>query len=156
MKGTPFYKRKENGNAIDLIASVFVVAFIFALILSYACYGKTVQERLAIDNIAKKYLYRMEENGYMLPAEKDMMVADLGRIGATVEENGWTVTTSSGTYVTDESQVTYGDTVTLACKVKFPNPFYQTFGTAGAFFRMNRYTEEYVSYEIVMSSTSKW
>lgn len=150
-------KHLEKGNVIDQIGSIFVVAFIFAMILAYAAYGKVTQQRLSINNIAKEYLYRMEENGYMSDEDRENFVEDMSYIGVTVNGGATSVSalTAKGE-VTDGTQVTYGDKVTLAFTAEFENPFFSLFTKAGgSMFRIMGF-EEKITYEVVMSSTAKW
>lgn len=151
--------RLEKGNVIDQIGSILVVAFIFCLILAYSAYGKITQERLAINNVAKEYLYKMEEIGYMSPEDFQNFKDDMSNIGVTVVgADGSTdasVLTAQGEQ-TDYNQVTYGDTVTLAFTVQFENPFYTIFTKeGGSLFNIMGF-EENISYDVVMSSTAKW
>lgn len=143
-------KHLEKGNVIDQIGSVIVLAFMFCMILAYSAYGKITQERLLINNTAKEYLYRMEENGYMSPEDIVNFENDMKAIGATVtslEANG---------EETDCDQVTYGDKVTLAFNVEFENPFFSVFTKeGGSLFRIMGFDEK-ISYDVVMSSTAKW
>lgn len=140
----------EQANVIDQLGTIFVVAFVFALILAYSAYGKLVQERLAIDNVAKEYLYRMEEKGYLTSDDKILLEEDMESIG--VKEIQFT---SSSGVSTTETQVAYGDKVTLALNVEFINPLYATFSTEGAMIKIFGF-EKNISYDVIMSSTAKW
>lgn len=143
-------KHLENGNIIDQIGSIIVLAFVFCMILAYSAYGKITQERLSINNTAKEYLYKMEENGYMSSEDIDNFKSDMAKIGATVtsmEANGES---------TSCSQVTYGDKVILAFNVEFENPFFSVFTKeGGSLFKIMGFDEK-ISYDVNMSSTAKW
>lgn len=121
----------------------------FALILAYASYGKITQERLAIDNVSKEYLYKMEEVGYLSDDDRDRLIEDMAAIGVVVNDF------SANGVSTNTTQVTYGDKVTLALNVTFENPLYTTFSRNDSYIRFLGF-EENLSYNIVMSSTAKW
>lgn len=148
-------KRFEDGNVIDQIGSIIVVAFIFCLILAYSAYGKITQERLSINNVAKEYLYKMEEIGYMSTEDFANFKDDMAAIGATVNAASVSELGAQGVQ-TDDTQVTYGDKVTLAFNVEFENPFYSIFTKeGGSLFRIMGFDEK-ISYDVIMSSTAKW
>lgn len=143
-------KKIEKGNIIDQLGSIILVAFVFALILAYSGYGKVTQERLAINNVAKEYLYKMEEQGYLSSDNEDLLVSDMKSIGATVNSTKLEDGTATST-----SQVTYGDKVTLALQVSFSNPFYTLFGMKNSQFHIPGFEKE-LNYIVRMSSTAKW
>ena len=147
--------KKEQGNVIDYLGSLFVVAFIFVMILAYAAYGKVTQQRLAIDNCAKEYLYRMEEYGFIAKDAASVVghsptIAELvdsyEAIGveAVVDEANTTV-----------SQVGYGDPVTLTLTATFDNPLFTTFGDEDSMFSILGFDEK-LAYNVSISSTAKW
>lgn len=134
----------EHGNVIDQLGSIIVMAFVFAMILAYAAYGNVVQKRLSIDNTAKEYLYKMEQEGLLTDADKANMTKDLADAGVTVEDFNGTTT----------KQVAYGDKVELICKVKFENPLYTVF-KKDSLISISGF-EETIEHTIKMSATSKW
>lgn len=146
------FKRLEYGNVIDQIGSILVVVFIFALILAYSAYGKLTQERLAVDNVAKEYLYRMEEYGYLRSEDEDAMVAAMESVGAKVVSFGDTTREKeSGSDV----QVTYGDQVVLDLTLSYPNPFFNVFSSDNAWIKILGFEKE-IQYHVRMSATAKW
>lgn len=143
--------RMENGNIIDELGSIFVMIFIVALILVYTAYGRLTQERLAVNNIAKEYLYKMEEQGYLSPDDKINMENDLAS-----EVDGITVAWDAVTQnVNPEQQVTYGDTVTLSFSVTFPNPLFMTFSRDESYVKIPGFSNT-LTYPVSVSSTAKW
>lgn len=107
---------KEAGNIIDELGSIIVIAFMFAMVLAYAGIAKLAEMKLGIDNVAKEYLYIMEEEGYLSTDEEESLTNDLVSLG--VDEDSLDF---SGT---DTSQVAYGDQVTLYFTGTFDNPLY--------------------------------
>lgn len=137
---------QEKGNIIDQLGSIIVMAFVFAMILAFAAYGKIVLMKLAVNNTAKEYLYKMEQNGYMSDDDQKEMTAKLEERGITVQEDGFTGTTSS--------QVPYGDQVVLMCKVEFTNPLYSVF-KEGSYIVIPGFPDK-LTYDVSLSATSKW
>ena len=137
-------KHKEEGNIIDQLGAIIVMLFVFSMILAYAAYGKTVQQKLTIDNIAKEYLYEMEQTGYL--KNKDALTTAL-------IDNGITVTDDyAGTTTT---QVAYGDKVILSFQCEFPNPLFTTFANDSKLFHGTGLSEMN-TYTVYMTATSKW
>ena len=146
-------QRYEEGNVIDEIGSVLVMILVFALILVFAAYGKVTMQHLAVNNVAKEYLYRMEENGCLTSDEVTSLKADMKSTGVTNTEDTDFLSNASDV----ETQVTYGAKVTLSLKVKIPNPLYTTFGNKdNLLYKSVMGFPQTFSYPIVMSSTSKW
>ena len=143
----PGYRKTEDGNAIDMLGSAFVLLFMIVLVLAYSSFAKLSQQRMAIDNIAKEYLYAMEEHGYMSSEEMAGMTADLAAIGVT----------ASSFAGTDIVQVTYGERVHLVCTTNFENPVYRFFSSdrqTGLFAMAG--LPDIITYEVDMSATAKW
>lgn len=134
----------EEGNIIDQLGSIIVMVFIFAMILANAAYGSSVQKRLNIDNVAKTYLYIMEQNGYLSEEDETNMTNELASLGVSVVSFEGTTKT----------QVAYGDRVTLQCKVEFQNPLYSVFEN-GAVVNLPGFPST-ISYNIYSTATSKW
>lgn len=119
-KMKPRFFRKELGSmVIDELSCILVMGFMFAMIFAYTGYSKMVQTRLAIDNVAKEYLYQMEQVGYLSSEMEHLMAEDLALIG--VDKN---TIDFSRTSHKETNQAAYGDIVTLNCVVTFDNPLY--------------------------------
>ena len=146
-------KMESGASVADYVGTIFVMAFLFAMLFSWISYAKLVNIKLECDNVAKKYIYRMEQYGYMLPEDRANMISDLNAIGVNVTATGYTGTTLS--------QVKYGDKVHLQCEVSFPNPVYELLGPKGGrnsantwFIRDN--LQPTIIYTIKRTSTSRW
>lgn len=142
---------KEPGNIIDQLAGVLTMCFMFAALLAYICFGRMVQIRLDIDNIAKKYLYQMEQDGYLTDDNQKEMEKELKAIPEIkMTENPVTIDTSLTT--TASSPADYGGIVTLDFTVQIHNPLYDHFKKPGWFHVDVNETEEY---HVNISSTAK-
>lgn len=104
---------------MDYVAAVFIVSFTVAMIFLFTGYSKIVQQRLAVDNIAKEYLYIAEENGFLTSSNIDSLVNDLEKAGCYRESIDLT-----GTTIT---QVAYGGRVTVSIYCEYDNPLFTLF-----------------------------
>lgn len=148
MKKTVYFRSKEYGTIVDELSCLLIMLFMTMLILVYAAYGKTVQYRLNIDNIAKSHLNQMEQNGYL---DMNSLRSDMAKIGVTLVEGTWSNSTTS--------QVKYGDVVTITGDVSFANPLYDIMNKKDGkpkdimFFVKVPST---ISYHVKMSATAKY
>ena len=157
--------KKEDGNAIDWMAGVIVMIMMFVMIMAFAAFGRQVDIRLDVNTTAKKYLYKMEEKGYLDNSEYNDFLDELEGIFTTAEDVEVTSITDNtgrnGTPVGASNQVAYGDTVRLMAKIRFRNPIYTYIDKNG---RNNKGTlwfsvaglNQYTEYTIDVSGTSKW
>ena len=157
--------KKEEGNAIDWMAGVIIMIMMFVMIMAFAAYGRQVDIRLDVNTVSKKYLYKLEEFGYLTSEEYNEYLDELKGIFTNSEDVTVTSITDStgksGTPVGKSNQVAYGDTVKLMAKIKFRNPIYTYMDTRG---KKNKGTlwfsvtglDEYTEYTIDISGTSKW
>ena len=139
-------KDREDGNIIDQLGTIIIMLFIFSMVLAYAAYGKTVQQKLMIDNTAKEYLYIMEQTGYLQDTDKGTLTTSLNDKGITVTDD------FAGT---DFNQVAYGDKVTLSFQCEFQNPLFTTFSKDSALFHIPG-LNKMITYTVYMTATSKW
>lgn len=146
-----YFKKKEDGDMIDMMGSVLVLIFVFGMVLAYFSYSKMIQMKMSIDNIAKEYLYQMEESGQFTTAMQNSMKAELQALGCTV--NNFT-----GTSPTGSTQAGYGSVITLKCSVTFPNPLYTNLGTAshtGTFDFVTIATNAKITYTVERKSVAR-
>ena len=139
------FSKNEDGNVVDQMGTLIVMIFVFAMVLAYAAYGRTVQIRLRIDNACKEALYSMEQQGYLTDEAADALEVSLTAEGVAIASMGETTT----------EQVAYGDPVLLECDVTFKNPFFLAFNTSSTWFDLTGFSAD-SQYSVRMSATSKW
>lgn len=152
--------KKEEGNVIDWLASVLVMIMMFAMIMTMATFARSVDIRLHVNNVMKKYLYTMEENGFLQTEDKTNLEAEL-ESDPYIEKAQVISDGSDGTNVGKNNQVAYGDKVYLKVKVIIKNPVYEYMHTSsrgGAiwFNTSDGSMEEKMERTFVISGTSKW
>lgn len=154
-------KNREKGNAIDLMAAVFVMIMLFAMILGMIAHGSLVEKKLNIDNTVKEYLYIAEQYGhlcngtdgykssscqnYCLELEQ-MLVDNLDCINAKVEAD------------TTFMQVSYGNPVKVHVTVEFYNPLYEKLSAEehdNTWFTIAG-LDRIIEYSVSYTATSRW
>lgn len=144
IKGKNLALKKESGDMADVFAAGLVIIAATFLVLVFIGFSKSVQMRMHLDNVAKKYLYQMESIGYMTAENESNMIEDFKDYGATVQIND----------ATTMQRVKYGDTVTLDIIVMFEHPIYQAINKDNPILR--KYIKPAVMYHILLEATSKW
>lgn len=166
--------KKEPGNIVDQMGSLFVMVFMLVMVLVLIAYSKMVQMRISIDNVVKEYLYQMEEEGCLTEEMQASMKEELRDLGVDYGSAGEAIS-FAGTSNLGTNQAAYGDKVTLVCTMTFPNPLYETISAEK---KGNGHTwevddagnlksrdatwftiaglEQTITYTAKMSATSKW
>lgn len=154
----------EDGNYVDMMAGVFMMVCLFAVILAMLAYSALVEKRLSINNAVRNYLYIAEQQGGLTAGN----VADLQKLlgenygceNISVKINGEEKWIGSSGNV----QVAYGSQIKISAEMDFPNPLCQVIGLSDAqmadggsdkhWFRMP--IAPYLHYKNELSSTSRW
>lgn len=155
-KTVPFFT-KEDGTYIDMMAGVFMMVCLFALILVMLGQAALVEKRLDIKTAIKNTLYIAEQQGGLYSADVDAFKTTLQSYGCTVNEikiNGSSSNLSNG-----GKQVPYGDRITLSVDVSFDNPLFKVIGKGNAngdgWFKTKNVSTQ-IHYSTEISSTSRW
>ena len=136
-------KEKEHGTAVDVLAAGLVIVAATFILLLYFGFSKSVQLRIDLDTIAKKYLYQMEGTGYLTPENQTKLARDMENVGARIIEDRSTIT-----------RVKYGGVVALDITVVFDNPVTQMVNVNLPI--LSGLIDDVVQYRIIMEATSKW
>ena len=150
-----FLNKKENGDVIDQAFVLLTTIFIFVILLSFMSYAKIVKMKLDVDHIAKRYLYIMEQYGYL---PKDIngntiedMKQELTNIGC--DGNSFHLDETVTQYG-EEHQVNYGNEVDLRFTILAPNPLYNYVHGDKMF--IANWIPETLDITVEVKSTSKW
>ena len=130
--------RKENGIQ-DTMGSLFVMLFIFIMLLCYVGFSKSVSKKADCDNIAKKYLYRMESAGCLTSEDFENMTLDFDKINVSVQDIG-----------SSRTRVPYGEEVVLHIRLTFPNPLLEFLDLSSLGISLK------TQYDIEWEATAKW
>lgn len=173
------FRKRESGNAIDMLGSVFVVVMMFAMILALVSYASLVEKKLSIDNTVKQYLYVTEQYGYLdgLPTNTNPITCAMSgtslntaglAIGSDAEKMIKDLERNGCTNVVIESDTTrtqkgYGQEVVVDLTVSFPNPLFETIGATTeeqanrSWFKiLMPASSRTVSYNVRFESASRW
>ena len=146
-------KIKEPGTMIDQMAGVLTLIFMMATLLAYIGVGKTIAVRFRVDNIAKKYLYQMEQTGYLSATDRGNMENELRDACGNTEAGWFTLDPSTTTHKAE-----YGEPVNLKFTVNIKNPLYDHFGggaKTGSWFKVDTISNPTIPYTVDISSVAR-
>lgn len=126
---------KEEGTVMDFITVCICILAISTLLMASLEYTGLLLQKVSVSQTARRYLLKMETEGYLDSGEKDKMLRELRDMGVTdIDLTGTTLL-----------PVSYGDTVELHIKGKVTAKIP---GDTG-------FTRQKVSIEEVRMSTAK-
>lgn len=97
-------KRNQNGTILDILSVFIMVIALSVLMIGYLNTMRLLQQKEDINQIARKYILRMETIGYLKNADRVELVQDLTALGITEID-------LTGTTLAD---VGYGNPITLS------------------------------------------
>ena len=100
--------RKQKGNIGELMITGVCILAMTVVMLSYMDHVSLLQEKAEVVQLARKYILKMETEGYLSTGELALMTDELAAIGITE-------ISCAGTTV---SKVTYGDPIVLQIQGK--------------------------------------
>ncbi len=100
--------RKQKGNIGELMITGVCILAMTVVMLSYMDHVSLLQEKAEVVQLARKYILKMETEGYLSTGELALMTDELEAIGITE-------ISCAGTTV---SKVTYGDPIVLQIQGK--------------------------------------
>lgn len=104
------WKKCRKGSVADMLSVGICVIAMTVLMLAYMGSIQLLNSKLQIDQIARKYILRMETVGYLTGNDRLMMTQELAAIGAT--ELDYSESTLN--------QVEYGSPIYLVIRGKIP------------------------------------
>jgi len=116
-------KTKNTGSG-DLFASLVVLVALTLFCYYFINVIADIDSRIQVDQVARKYILRMESSGELSASERSAMETDLSHIKAVkkaIDAGNAPVITWSGNNVAG-TRAGYGGTITLSAKV----PIYMT------------------------------
>lgn len=100
--------RKQKGNIGELMITGVCILAMTVVMLSYMDHVSLLQEKAEVVQLARKYILKMETEGYLSTGELALMTDELEAIGITE-------ISCAGTTV---SKVTYGEPIVLQIQGK--------------------------------------
>ena len=108
---------KKSSGQSDLIASLFVILAMSIFVLFFVYAIGDIDTKIQMDQIARKYILRMESSGELTTTEIAELKADLSNIAAVAKalDNGYEIDV---TWNNNQGAKGYGSTITL--KIECP------------------------------------
>ena len=95
--------KKEQGNVLDFLTILLTILAMSILVTVYLECSGLLMKKLEISQIARKYILKMETEGYLTEGTGNELLSELHRAGVrSVDISGTTVV-----------PVSYGDTIVL-------------------------------------------
>lgn len=100
--------RREKGSVADIMAAGLCMLAMTVVMLVYMGNVRLVHTKASVNQVARKYILRMETTGRLTEADRIALVEELGSLGVTeLELEGTTV-----------EQVGYGEAIVLQIQGK--------------------------------------
>lgn len=95
--------KKEHGNVLDFLTIILTIIAMSILVMVYLECTNLMMKKLEVGQISRKYLLKMETEGYLTEGSKNSLLAELQQAGVrSVDISGTTMV-----------PVSYGDTIVL-------------------------------------------
>ncbi len=103
----------REGNIAELLAACICILGMTAAMMAYMGSVDLIQQKITVNQLARRYILRMETVGYLTDADRVSLQVELEQLGVTdVNLEG-----------TTSSQVTYGDPITLQIRGKLKGQY---------------------------------
>lgn len=100
--------KKEQGNVLDFLTILLTVTAMSIVVTVYLECTGLLMKKLEVSQISRKYILKMETEGYLTEGTENALLSELQRAGVrSVDISGTTVT-----------PVAYGDTIVLKIQGK--------------------------------------
>lgn len=98
--------RKSKGNVMDLVTIGITILAMSVVVMAYLECTGLMMKKLEISQVSRRYILKMETEGYLTPQSKESLLQELGELGMQeVDISGTTV-----------QPVAYGETILLKIK----------------------------------------
>lgn len=153
---------KDSGETVLTLFPIALTAIVvLALVVMFAGWISNVDKKDAVDQIARKYMLKIETKGYLDDEDIETLTDELEDIGMTninvtqAERNGVTYKTTTKK-IFEDNKTTYGDQIYLVivCDIPIANYSVDTSSKKGQFMSV-LLQEDYITYKVIKSSTSK-
>ena len=95
--------KKEQGNVLDFLTILLTIIAMSVLVTVYLECTNLMMKKLEVGQISRKYILKMETEGYLTESAKNSLLAELQQAGVrSVDISGTTML-----------PVVYGDTIVL-------------------------------------------
>ena len=151
MKKLLIKKRKGQG---DLIASLFVLLALTLFVFFFIHSIGDVNTRINLDQVARKYILRMESSGSLTAEEMEQIKTECNQIKSVKIATGGSNSPIKVSYNGTNTSTGYGGTITLEIRCPVAVTTYSTEGTFVGKITKNK--DNVVEYVITKQSTAKY
>ena len=75
--------KKNEGNIGNIMATGFCMLAMASLMLSYMDHIQLIQQKTQVSQLARKYILKMETEGYLTPTARVSLTEELQELGVT-------------------------------------------------------------------------
>ena len=98
--------RKSKGNVMDLVTIGFTILAMSIVVMAYLECTGLMMKKLEISQVSRRYILKMETEGYLTPQSKESLLQELRDLGMQeIDISG-----------TTQQPVNYGDAIQLHIK----------------------------------------
>ena len=102
------FMKKSVGNIGNVMITGFCMLAMTVLMLSYMDNMQLIQQKMQVSQLARKYILKMETEGYLIPSARVALTEELQELGVTeVAYDGTTL-----------EAISYGEPITLQIQGK--------------------------------------
>lgn len=146
--------KKKNGMLDDLLPIILFFLLLTVLLFTFVEFNTAVNKKSDINQIARRYILKMEQTGYATSSIQNALVQELNNLGYYGDTSGGPVTTSNITSETTKTHQGYGSDICLNFTVYTKNKWLAT-GENANLFAPKFLDSDYVPITIKYYSTSK-
>ena len=149
--------KKTHGMLDDFLPIVVFILLIAIMLFTFIGFNNAVNKKTAINQVAREYILKMEEVGYLTTPIKNSMMDRLTDLGYFGDEMGGPITESIFNAETTKTHQGYGSDICLSFTVYTTNKLLQTDDGSGSWDLFSPHFEDtdYVPITITYYSTSK-
>ena len=150
-------KRDDGETVLNLFPVILTSVIMFALVMLFSSWIRNVDTKDNVDQVCRKYMLKMETQGYLTSDMEKDLKAELEAAGVVGTIN-FTTTKNGVTYKTTTTEQKYGDQIYLALEfdIKANTPRLKNADEAkNNFMEVVSGTDGTIHYSVLRGTTSK-
>lgn len=146
--------KKKHGMLDDFLPITVFIILLAILLFTFIEFNNAVNKKTEINQVARRYILKMEQTGYATQSIQDALVQELNDLGYAGDTSGSPVTTANITADTTKTHTGYGSDICLEFVVYTTNNWLSTEPTFDLFSPKFE-KSDYVPITVKYYSTSK-
>ena len=149
--------KKKTGMLDDFLPIVLFVMLIAVMLFTFIGFNTAVNKKTAINAVAREYILKMEQTGFLTLSLQNSMIDRLKAMGYAGDDSGGDITSDNIGAETTTSHVGYGSDICLKFTVYTKNKLLQTNDGSGSWNLLQPIFRDtdYVPITVTYYSTSK-